>query len=243
MRVLVTRPLHEAEATARRLSDIGHAPLVAPVMRIAALPVDLSRRAAQAVVLTSAHAVEFLPDADRAALSGLPVFAVGGRSAAAARGAGFRDVRAGGGGEHALAALVSASLPAGARALYLAGRERKGDLPDLLRARGFLCDVAECYVAVAAATLDTAAADALAAGTLDAALHYSARSAEIFARLAAAAGRARAAAVLLHLCLSAAVAAGLSGLGAERVRVAARPDETSLFALLPGAGDTPAPDA
>ena len=233
MRILVTRPPVEAEGTARRLRALGHEPLITPVMRIVPLGIDLTGLAADAVALTSAHAAEFLAAKDVAALSALPAFAVGARSAEAARRAGFRDVRAGSGDEAALAPYIASALPGGAQVLYLAGRERKGDLPGLLHGQGLVCTVLETYDSVAATALDAQAVAALAAGKLDAVLHYSARSAALLLELADAAGVAAGLSELLHLCLSAAVAARLSQLRPGHVRVAARPDEPALFELLP----------
>ena len=69
------------------------------------------------------------------------------------------------------------------------------------------------------------------AGEIDAVLHYSRRSAEIFLILARKGSNGGAAGGVLHLCLSEAVAAPLVEAGFE-VKVAAHPNEDALFALL-----------
>jgi uroporphyrinogen-III synthase len=79
--------------------------------------------------------------------------------------------------------------------------------------------------------------DALHAGTLDAALHYSRRSAEAFVAGAYAARLDSPALALRQLCLSDQVAMPLRSAGAPTVAVAAHPDEASLFGLLDSRGN------
>lgn len=242
MRLLLTRPAKEAQASAARLRALGHTVVLSPVTRIAPLLRRLPPGEWAAIAVTSAHAAQFLEKPLPAALAAAPVFAVGGKSAQAARQAGFLRVQAGQGGERELAALIRSALPAGARLLYLAGRERMGGLAALLQDAGLVCVSVETYGAPAAAALPPLAAAALAMGRIDAVLHYSARAARIFSDLAADAGLGGAAARPRHLCLSGDIAAALAVPGAARVDIAAAPHEPALFALL-GAGREVLPGA
>ena len=232
MRLLLTRPAQEAQASAARLQALGHKVTLAPVTAITPLLRALPPGDWAAIAVTSAHAARFLEKPLAARLAATPVFAVGGRTAQAARRAGFLRVQAGQGGERELAALIRAALPAGAQLLYLAGRERMGGLAALLQDAGFACVTAETYDAPAAAALPPLATVALAMGRIEAVLHYSARAARIFSDLAADAGVADAAALPRHLCLSGDVAAALILPAGARARIAATPDEAALFALL-----------
>ena len=232
MRVLLTRPIDDARASAGRLRALGHQVVLLPVIETGALPFVLPRQAFDAVALTSAHAAAALPPADIARLVSLPAFAVGARSAAAARAAGFARVEAGEGDERALAARLQARLPRGASVLYLAGRERKGALEALLAAAGLRCMVVETYDAVAAPALSPEAKAALMQGALDAALHYSARSARLLFELAQAANLAARLTPLRHLCLSADIALALPQAVHARAEIAAAPNEAALLALL-----------
>ena len=119
-----------------------------------------------------------------------------------------------------------------ARLLYLAGEDRGGDLAGELAARGIAVDTAVIYRAVAAEKLSSELAQALSAGQLDAALHYSPRSVATLLRLAAEAGALNALLSLAHYCLSEAVAAPLREAGARRIAVAPRPDEAALLGLI-----------
>ena len=232
MRVLLTRPIVDARRSADRLRALGHEAVLSPVIEIVALPCVLPRQAFDAVALTSAHAAQFLSPADIARLASLPAFAVGARSAAAARAAGLMQVWSADGDETALAALLARRLPVGASVLYLAGRERKGRLEAALQDAGLRCQLAETYQAAPATALAREAIEALRRGDLDAALHYSARSAKILFALARAAGLDGALCRLRHLCLSADVAAELPEAAKGRAEVAVTPTEAALVGLI-----------
>ncbi len=137
MRVLVTRPLPEADETATRLVALGHQPLVAPLFR--AEPVGEAAKIvdAAALAVTSARTVAFLPGPLVDRMRDRPAFAVGDRTARALRDAGFRDVCSASGDVHALAALVvAAGLPIGSTVLSPGGETRAGDLGAALEEAG-----------------------------------------------------------------------------------------------------------
>jgi uroporphyrinogen-III synthase len=227
MRVLVTRPREQAEATARRLEGLGHEALVAPLLTVTATGEPPPPGPFQALVVTSANAVPALAGLTKA----LPVFAVGGRTAALVREAGFAAVTAAADAAR-LAASTACSARPGARLLHVAGRDHKPEPRASLEAAGFPVETWIAYEAVAARELPEATAAALSAGTLDAALHYSARTAGTALALAKAAGVETAFLDLAHACLSEDVAAPLREQGRLRLIVADEPDEASLFAAL-----------
>ena len=229
MRILVTRPLREGQATARRLRAMGHTPMLAPLLAIAGLEADLPPGPFDALLATSANA--FLAPKPQ---TGVVLHVAGARTARAAQAAGWPAPAAIAPDARALVAALLRAYPAGASFLYLAGRDRKSDVETLLRAAGHAVSVAETYAAEAASAFPPPVRAALADGTLHAALHYSRRSAAMFIALAQASGLAAQAAALLHLCLSHDVAAPLARLGATRILCATAPDEASLLDLLGG---------
>lgn len=244
MRVLVTRPEPGAGATAARLTATGHEPLVAPVTRIRATGAAPPEGTFDALVVTSANAVPGL-----AALSGAggrPAFVVGERTAGRVAAAGFADVtwRE---DAAALAAEIVRVLPPGAALLHVAGRERRPEPAATLAAAGFALALWEVYAAEAVERLPSAIAAALDAGRLDAALHYSQRSAAILCGLVRQAGRTDAFGRLAHLCISREVAHEVASTSREVAsisheivpRVATSPDELALLALLDAAGSRP----
>jgi uroporphyrinogen-III synthase len=232
VRLLVTRPEPDAQRTAAALRARGHEPIVAALLRIeASADVDLGSGPWSAVAITSANAAQAVAShADIGALRRLPLFAVGRRSAEAARRAGFGDVTSADGDVTDLARLLRARLGAASRVLYLAGEERSGDLAGELAE--FEVRTVAIYRAVVAASLPAAAHAALTAGELGGVLHFSRRSAEAYLDAARATGVLDGALAPPHYCLSANVAEPLTAAGATAVRVAARPDEASLLALI-----------
>lgn len=234
MRIWVARPEPGATRTGRRLSALGHAPLVAPVLTIRTMDAALPATAFAGLLLTSANAVAALTAADRVRFAQVPTFAVGARTAALARRAGLHAVAQAGGDAGHLAALVRATLPAGSPLLHVTGAEGKAEPAASLRAAGYPLSSVIAYAAVAETALPPAVATALGAGpgALEAVLHYSRRSAETAHGLACGAELGGAFRALKHYCLSGDVAAPLVAAGLEVHFVAERPDEEALLAGL-----------
>jgi uroporphyrinogen-III synthase len=232
MRLVVTRPQADGERTAAALCARGHDVLVAPLLRVEPAEADLSGTWG-AVIITSANALRAIAGNPACkALFKLPVFAVGRRSADAAREAGFTDVTSAGGDVRDLVRLIAERhADAAAPLLYLAGEDRAADLVGELVVHGIAAEMRIVYRAVAARFLPELIA-ALQAGEVDAVLHFSKRSAENYLAGAAEAGIAGQALAVRHICLSAQIAAPLADAGAGRIAIAPRPDEAALIASL-----------
>jgi uroporphyrinogen-III synthase len=98
--------------------------------------------------------------------------------------------------------------------------------------QGLNVDISVVYRSVMETNLPTDVRDALAAGNIDAVLHYSARTAAAFVAAATAAGVVDLSINIRHLCLSAQVAAPLAAAGAKAVEVAGEPNEQALLAAI-----------
>jgi uroporphyrinogen-III synthase len=234
MRILLTRPEADAARTATALRACGHDVVIAPLLDFEILPnPDLGAGSYAAILLTSANAVRAIAGhRGREELLETAAFTVGDRTAQAMRDTGFTNVTSAGGNVDDLARLVADRVKPPARLLYLAGEERSGDLAGRLRERNYEVHTALVYRAVVAASLPRHAADALA-GSLDGVLHFSRRSAEAYVNAARNAGLLADALVKpIHYCLSDRIAEPLTAAGAVEIRVAARPDEAALIALL-----------
>ncbi|GJE38162.1 uroporphyrinogen-III synthase [Methylobacterium persicinum] len=225
MRVWVARPEPGASRTGAALAGLGHEPLVAPVLVVCPVDGPVPQGPFDGILLTSAHAVPALG----ADLAGVPVFAVGARTAEKAARAGFGPVVEGPGDGAGLAALVMRHLRPGACLLHAAGTERKAEPAASLRVAGFRLVTHVAYRAEPVGTLPDAVAAALGRNGLDASLHYSRRSAETAVSLCEAAGRGGAFRSLNHYCLSADVARALEEAGIPVHFVAACPRETVLL--------------
>ena len=235
MRLLVTRPLPEAERTASSLRALGHDALFAPMLEIQNIR-DVSFGAGPwaAILVTSGNAARALADhPQRGALTRLRCYAVGGQTADAARQAGFSNIISSDGDGGDLAKLVSQRTAASdLPLLYLAGSDRARDMAAELSSNGFRVETVVVYQAEAAKEFAPEIAAALAKGDIDGALHFSKRSTAIFVDCARAGGLLDAAAQLKHFCLSARAAGPLSDIATEQVFIAGKPDESAILGLI-----------
>ena len=226
MRVIVTRARGDAARTAAALRARGHESLLSPVLEIVATGAEIVAEHAGALITTSAHAFDALAPEDAQRLAPLPLFVVGARTAKAAVDAGFAPPRLVTAHVVELAQQIATVLPAPARLLYLAGHDRKPDLETALGDQGHVLDVVVTYEARAIDALSPETAQALARGEADAVLHFSRRSAQLFAACAAKAGLATQADGLRHVCISRDAALGAGAL------IAPTPDSAGLFKAL-----------
>jgi len=227
MRVLITRPREDGDAIAVRLTALGHQPLAAPLLEprwFAGAPLDFAGIAA--ILATSANGVRAL--VRRTERRDVPLFAVGPQTAQEARDAGFARVENANGDAAALAAAVPRWLTANAGALlHVCGVQSAGNLASALAARGYAVR-REILYAVDAVPLTPEAREALRAGTVDAALFFSPRSARLFLEQAADLPLHR----LAALCISPATAAVLPPGRFAAARTAGAPNQDALLALL-----------
>ena len=235
MVILVTRPAPDDQATAEALRLRGFAPLLAPMLAFQALPFrDEIDDGFNGLILTSANAIRAIathPMLPR--ICDLPAFAVGARTAQAARDAGFRDVRSADGDAGALRELIVATVPARKRSLlYLSAADISRDLGAELAARGIRVSSLAVYRMAELDELAEPVRAAFAGGAVEAILHYSRRSAAAFVKAARRAGVEISALALPQVCLSDQVATALREAGASRLIVAKTPAENELLDAL-----------
>ncbi len=231
MRVLVLRPDDGARRTIARLNELGHEAISSPVLETAATNEAAPAGPFDGLVATSAQAFRQMEAPALQPFMQIPLFCVGARTAAAAREAGFRDIRIEARDAAQLAGAIAQAPPL-KRLLYLAGRDRKPGLEKALQDCGVQIAPWVIYEARAVASLGDEALDALRNGRVDAAFHFSRRSASIFYNLISAADLANEARALLHVCISTDAAEGLRGLSPPHVRVADAPDEARMIERL-----------
>lgn len=231
LRVLVTRPEPGASLTARRLTTLGFFAIVLPLSETVPLAAEMPSGHYDAVAITSVNAMRHADPALIASLRHLPVYAVGEKTAAAARAAGFSAVIAAGGDGEALAGKLVNTLWRGAHVLYLAGRVRRPDFERQARAGGLTLAVHETY--------DTAPIDyqdvarRLGDAPIDIALVYSVFAAKALGGLSE---RLEVPESFWQetrfLCLSSRILESLPEDWKARAFVSATPDEQALFNLL-----------
>jgi uroporphyrinogen-III synthase len=235
MRVLLTRPMAEAERTAKALRAMGHEAIIAPVLTIETIEnAAIGPGPYSAVLLTSGNAARAIAQHPRrSSLIALDCFAVGAQTAAAARQAGFGTIHVAGGDGGDLARLVGEALKdKSLPLLYLAGNDRARDMAAELAPHGITLDLAVVYRASAVRNFPPAVVAALRAGTIDGVMHYSRRSTAIFVDCVRAAGVEKEVARLTHFCLSARASEPLAAINAKSITVAQNRDDAAMLALV-----------
>jgi uroporphyrinogen-III synthase len=234
MRLLITRALDEAARTAAKLQDLGHEAFLSPVLEMRATGAVWPQGCFNGLLATSAQAFELLteaydwplPEAKRL----WPLYLVGQKTFEAAQRKGFLGPATLAPDAKELAKeLISKAAPS-KTFLYLAGRDRKPDLEDQLKAAGLHVEVCEIYQAEAAEHLSREAQDALSQNAIDAVLHYSHRSGEIFLKLAQDAGIDPH--LTTHICISKDAAQPFIEIGCSRIHMAATPNEPVMLEIL-----------
>jgi len=226
MRVLVTRPNDDAARTAEALQSMGHQAIAVPLLEARMREgAEISLAGVQAILATSANGVRAL--ARRSPRRDVPLFAVGPQTAETAREAGFTSVRDADGDAARLADAVAGWTSArGGALLHIKGSDAPGTLAGLLAAKGFTVRSEILYDIVPLEARE--ALEAALARNIDAALFFSPRSAAAFRKSAAGLELSHVAA----LCISDATAAALAPLGFREFRIAAKPNQDALLALL-----------
>lgn len=130
--VLITRPQPAADITSQLLQNAGYRTQILPLSKTLALPLNfeaLEHESEQAnfaaITVTSVNAFRHCPKEIVQLYHHLPLYAVGVRTAEAAKAAGFATVIEGGGDAVRLAATMARELPKASRVIYLAGKVRQ----------------------------------------------------------------------------------------------------------------------
>jgi uroporphyrinogen-III synthase len=231
MKLLVTRPVDDAQPLAEKLEGLGHEAVILPLLHIEPRDgVVLPEGPFQALCVSSANGLA--AKADLSPYHHAPFFAIGPQSAIEARRQGFDHVHDKGGNVEGLVRVMCKSLkPENGPILYLSGSETTGDLEGKLKAQGFtvsrviVYDAAPCDLPGLAEQLEG----------VDGVLLYSPRTTKLWAAQVKQAGCEKQARALTHYCLSANVAANLPQGWAKRVSLT--PDEYGMLALLDQANE------
>ena len=224
--IWVTRTSPDNENTASALRRLGFDALAVPVLRVEGLPAIASDEQPDAIVFTSVNGVRHHSICP--ALLDIPVFAVGDRTAESAAHAGYTHVASAAGDVLDLERLIVQSLPRGSRLLHFSAHRSAGDLTGNLRRKGYLATRKPVYE-----TRDVAGAKLLASlpapHEINGILIHSPRAGHVVKRCLERTSRPFRGIVY---CISDAAAAPFEGKQAMDIRVAARPDEASMLALI-----------
>jgi uroporphyrinogen-III synthase len=232
MRVLITRPEREATTLATALAQRGHVPVIAPLFRLeilhppAEFAADLS--GCQAILLSSANGARALAEASEQ--RGKPILAVGDTTASTAEGLGFVSVTSAAGDGQALADLARSRLdPKAGPLLHVSGVDVAQDFAAALAPDGFEVRRVALYEAREETALPDSARAAIEARALDAAMFFSPRASDLFARLVQEAGLSASLSNITAIGISPAALQPLSALSFKATVAAARPTRQSVL--------------
>jgi uroporphyrinogen-III synthase len=231
MKLLVTRPVDDAQPLAEKLEGLGHEAIVLPLLEIVAREnITLPDGPFQALTVSSANGL--LAKVDLTRFHHTAFFAIGPQSAQQAKRMGFENVHDKGGNVEGLARTICKSLkPQDGPILYLSGAETTGDLEGKLKAQGFTVMRAIVYDALPRSIPNLAEN----LDGIDGVLLYSPRSAKLWVHAVTQATCEAQAMGLIHYCLSANVAANVPKHWPRRT--AKTPDENGMLTLLDHTGE------
>jgi uroporphyrinogen-III synthase len=234
MRLLVTRPEPEAGALARELRDLGHEPVLQPLLEFRPLdfdPAPLS--SAHALVFTSGNGLRGLREKlDLSGMLDYEIFCVGSETERRLRAAGFDRVAAAAETAEELAAKIASTLEKGARLVHVTGEHQAFELAEALGREGLCVCTLRVYKMAARDAFDSLLAGDIKAGGIAGVILMSPRTAGIFVSLCRRHELLANAKALRYFCLAGSVAAKLEPLEAANVFVAAKPNRAALLALL-----------
>jgi uroporphyrinogen-III synthase len=228
--VLITRPEPGASETAARVAAMGFAPIVAPFLEITRIAGPLpSVGGIAAILLASGHAIAGLTAEYRSC----PVLTVGSATARRATQAGFGDVQSADKDAAALARLVRERIDPREGALLLAaGRGQSLTLAAELRGFGYRVARRVVYSAAPVGRLPDPARAALMNDRVRTVLFYSAETARCFMRTVGAAGLTGTLKSREAITIGDLAGMALKGEYWARVRVASKPTQDEMLALL-----------
>ncbi|WP_160171380.1 uroporphyrinogen-III synthase [Kozakia baliensis] len=224
--VLVTRPEPGLSDTIEKIKILGWRPIAAPMLTVEPRVLHVPHHAFTHVLLSSGQAVPALSEAVPPHVS---VLAVGEKTAARAREAGFTQVRAADGDACSLLRLLGAAPPGGT-ILLAVGEGQSLEMAAQARAQGWRVTRRVAYVARPVRDVPPAARAALQRGEVEAVLLFSAVTAQSW--LAALGRQAALLTPVRAVTLSARVAQAASAAHWRSVETAARPEQAALLDVL-----------
>jgi uroporphyrinogen-III synthase len=237
LKLIVTRPETAASKTAEKLRSLGHEVSVSPMLEIVATETDMPSDDFSMIIITSANALQILEKQDfEHSLLDTPLYVVGDQTSKIARDIGFINVHSAAGNAKNLVELIKSCSPASQTsqksALYICGKHSTSGFIDDLSMFGLNIKVWINYKANLVDQLTNNSVDFLSTGNSVGVLLYSARSARQFSKLIDHQKTTYTIENMSIFVLSSMVKKALSEDLQKVTRIAQKPDEQSLFALI-----------
>ncbi len=232
--VLLTRAEAAAKKTAHLLNDLGHEPVICSLFEIHDTSANIPHRKYDGIILTSKNAVEGLqrrnwipPSTD------IPVFCVGRKTAQAASGLGYGQIKIGeGNAQFLVRAIRDFDFAPESKLLYPTTVDRSFDFSEVKSSLNLEIDAIEIYKYSPLTPPDKEITAALAKVSNGATFLYSIRSGDHFSRLIKTANLERQLSNITCIAISGQVADIAKALPWKKVLIASSSDESSMIELL-----------
>ena len=237
MKLIVTRPEPAASKTAEKLLALGHEVVVSPVLEIVPTETKLPNDDFSMIIITSPNALRIFAkqDFDQSILE-IPIYVVGNSTAQEATDLGFSDVHSAAGNAKNLVELIKSRFVVSKidkrPTLYACGEHSTSGFVDSLLEYGLNIKVWINYKANLVDQLTKNAIDFLTCGNPVGILLYSSRSAGQFSKVIAQQKNDYVIENMRIFALSGAVTNALSKDLQKVAKIAKRPDESSLLAMI-----------
>ncbi len=229
MRFLLTRPIADSEALAKRLKAKGIPCYIEPLMILDFLPkLPLDFTQYQALIFTSPNGVRAYAHHYHGA--NLKIYCVGDKAAKMAKSIGFKDVISAKGDLLKLSDTIhSQCTPNKGPLLYLSAKHIAGNLKEQLEGAGFKIDRQQIYQTNALKSLPVTIEKLIENDEINYIPFYSSRSALIFIELIKKAALENCLSNISALCLSPAVRAIIEPFHWKEIITADKPTQYDLF--------------
>ena len=238
MKLIVTRPEPAATRTAEKLQAMGHEVAISPVLEIVATDTKMPNGDYSMIIITSASALQVLKQQDfDQPLLNIAVYVVGDKTAKNAKDFGFQNVHSAAGNALDLAELIKLRFDVSATAknpaLYICGQHSTSGFTDELSKIGLNFNRWINYNANLVDHLTNKSINFLTSDDSIGILLYSARSARRFSELIDQQIITYNIDNMNIFVLSSTIKDALSKDLQKVAKIAQKPDEQSLFALIP----------
>jgi uroporphyrinogen-III synthase len=233
-RILVTRPEPGASSTAQKLHQMGYEPVVLPLTRIESLHADeqIDPAAFAAIAVTSPNAARHVPPSMARNLADLPCYAVGKTTGAVSRAVGLNVIDETAGDAAGLRRIIAKQVEPGSNILVLCGRVRRDILDRGLIEDGFHPRLIEIYDTLPTQPAAEVVGSVLGGTPIDVVLLYSAFAADEFTRLLERMEDHAIIQTASFIAISERIRSHLPASFADRIIVAAEPNEEAMLSLL-----------
>lgn len=234
MNLLLTRPEFQAKAFERKLQQLGHSVLLAPLLEISLEQPVFDIGSIQAIIVTSQNTIRaFVSHPNYQKILKVPLVVVGSSTGEEARKAGFRILFEGKLGATELADSIKAFInPHEGPLLYASGDVVAVDLEQVLRSFGFDIHRSILYRTNTIKHLPGPVLYSIQNQTLDAVILMSPQTSKAWSNLIIAAGLKDKIQSVAHLCFSNAVAAHIRELKKVRIEIPLKPNMEEFLCLI-----------